>query len=398
MLPRRQGAESANEGRPRPRAEIRHGANINRHNAAHQPRLDGGNVAAGNSARMPSQAVLEHAFSMLTGVDRHTIDGMTAGNTHAVTNHLYAIIAAAARPSQLDPRVRDAAQQANGSGEQLIRNLLALVTASSPVLPSNHVGNPSSLPSQEVLTDAVGMLTGLHDTDLTAVTGLNTHNVVNHLHDIATLRPDELPSPVRRAARAANNYPEQLVRNLLVLVTADPPVLSNRRRTEAQPANQPVSRMPRQEVLRNALDMLTGLHDTDLTSVTGRNTLNVINHLHDIATMRTDELRPLVRRAARGANNDPEQLVRNLLALVTANPPLLSNRRGSSVQPASPPDEGGRMAGAPIANGANNAPQANRPAQLTRSNALNREHHLTVANEVLGAATPSRPGAASGGR
>ncbi|KQV85930.1 hypothetical protein [Rhizobacter sp. Root1221] len=411
---------------------------------------------------MPSQAVLEHAFRMMTGVDRHTIDGMTAENTLAVTHHLHAVITT--RPSQLDPRVRNAAQQANGSAEQLIRNLLALVTASSPVLPANHDGNRSRMPRPEVsrnaiamlpdvldteppevrgnvmhhlqniatlrtdelasdvrraaraanndpeqlvrnllamvranplqaasdmrrqmLADAMNMVTGAHDTDLTEETGRNTFNVINHLQDIATKQLHALKPEVRQAVQEANNDPAQLVRNLLALVTARPAVLSDRPGSVEQPA------MPSRQVQIDAMDMITDLHDTDLSKETGRNTFNVINHLHDIATLSLDELKPPVRQAAEEADNDPKQLVRNLLALATATPPVLSDRPGSSVQPANPPDEGDQT------NGANDAPQASRPAQLIRSNAFNAERYRTVVGEGPGAATPSRPGTASRG-
>ncbi|MBW8832838.1 MAG: hypothetical protein JF606_26280 [Burkholderiales bacterium] len=90
-------------------------------------------------------------------------------------------------------------------------------------------------------------------------------------------------------------------------------------------------------VLFDASNMLTGFDDHDMTPVTGRNTLNVLNHLHDLATLPPSQLAPRVREAALRACDDPVQLVHNLLALSTANPPVLSSRRGSSVQPANQP-------------------------------------------------------------
>ncbi|MBW8832871.1 MAG: hypothetical protein JF606_26465, partial [Burkholderiales bacterium] len=91
------------------------------------------------------------------------------------------------------------------------------------------------------------------------------------------------------------------------------------------------------EPLAEASNMLTGHGTIGMTPLTGRNTLNVLNHLHDIATLDPSLLAPRVREAALRARDDPAQLVHNLLALSTANPPVLSSRRGSSVQPANQP-------------------------------------------------------------
>jgi hypothetical protein len=138
--------------------------------------------------------------------------------------------------SQLDPRVLDAAQRAGNDGPQLVRNLLGLAAGNRAGQPQG-IQNESRMPSQDVLTDAVGMLNGMHDLDLTGVTGLNTHHVVNHLADIGA-RPEQLAEPVRRAARDANNNPEQLVHNLLALVTANPQVLSSRSSPSSQLSRQ----------------------------------------------------------------------------------------------------------------------------------------------------------------
>ncbi|QNT25472.1 hypothetical protein C2I38_027880 (plasmid) [Ralstonia solanacearum] len=76
--------------------------------------------------------------------------------------------------------------------------------------------------------------------------------------------------------------------------------------------------------------MLMDLHDVDLRDLAGPNGLNVIEHLHDIQRLPSDRLAPSVRQAALDAHNDAEQLVRNLLALVTADSPLLPARPRSS--------------------------------------------------------------------
>jgi hypothetical protein len=321
----------------------------NRGNDGARRHGEAGNVAAANPARMPSQQVLTDALGMLSGTGLPDLAAVTGPNTVAVVNHVHNI--GMLPTSQLHPSVLRAARQAHDNPEQLVRNLLALVTANPPVMPNrpgstaqpanrpNQAGATANarprMPSQDTLTDAVGMLTGTHDADLTAVTGRNTLNVINHLQDIATRPTSELASSVRRAARSAQDNPQQLVHNLLALATANPPVLSSRPGSVAQPAEADARpRMPSRETVMDAVDMLTGNHDADLTEVTGRNTLNVINHLHDIGTRSAaSPLDPRVREAAQQAGNNPEQLVRNLLALATANPPVLSNRPGSSVQP-----------------------------------------------------------------
>ncbi len=89
--------------------------------------------------------------------------------------------------------------------------------------------DPSGMPSLAVLTDALGMLTGMHETtDLTGVVGTNAFYLIEHLRDIGVLPSYQLASPVQQAARGAHNDPERLVRNLLALVTADSPVLPTR--------------------------------------------------------------------------------------------------------------------------------------------------------------------------
>jgi hypothetical protein len=322
----------------------------NRGNDGPRRHGEAGNVAAANPARMPSEQVLTDALGMLSGRGRPDLSAVTGSNTVAVVNHVHNI--GMLPTSQLHPSVLRAVRQAHDNPEQLVRNLLALVTANPPVMPNrpgstaqpanrpNQAGATANarprMPSQDTLTDAVGMLTGTHDADLTAVTGRNTLNVINHLQDIATRPTSELASSVRRAARSAQDNPQQLVHNLLALATANPPVLSSRPGSSVQTAAADARRpMPSQETLTDAVGMLTGTHDADLTEVTGRNTLNVINHLHDIGTRSArSPLDPRVREAAQQAGNDPAQLVRNLLALATANPPVLSSRPGSSVQTA----------------------------------------------------------------
>lgn len=185
-------------------------------------------------------------------------------------------------------------------------------------------------------------------------------HVTNHVHQIAMLPTSRLDPRVVEAAQRGSGSAEQLVRNLLALVTSDSPVLPRSQRSEIRPGDQllasaPANRPdratnrpnhsnvpspevrtnadPRAAMLHDAMDMLTGVHDTDLTAVAGRNTQNLIDHLQDIHSPPSDGLNAQVARAVTRAHGDPEQLVLNLLRLVTRKEPVLSLRATSSVQP-----------------------------------------------------------------
>nr|WP_237204233.1 hypothetical protein [Ralstonia solanacearum] len=220
-----------------------------------------------------------------------------------------------------------------------------------------RANDPSGMPNQQALTDAVDMLIGMHDTDLTDLVGRNGFYVIEHLRDIGVLPSYQLAAPVQQAARNAHNDPEQLVRNLLALVTADPPLLPVRHRSSSPSADRPAeaggtpagpSGMPSQAVLTDAVGMLMGLHDVDLRDLAGSNALNVIEHLHDIQRLPSDRLAPRVRQAARDARNDPQQLVLSLLALVTADSPLLPARPRSTSSPVNRRAEAGGTSAGPL--------------------------------------------------
>ncbi|MDB0569118.1 hypothetical protein LBW52_24305, partial [Ralstonia solanacearum] len=189
---------------------------------------------------------------------------------------------------------------------------------------------PLGMPSRELLNDVVGRLTILRDrvarrpdrpSEQLNMIGL----VIEHL------RSDQLAPFVQQAAREANNDSHQLVRYLLRWVTEDPSLLLPAHRpAEAGGTSAGSSGMPSREVLTDAVGMLMDLHEVDLRDLAGPNGLNVIEHLHDIQRLPSDRLAPSVRQAALDAHNDAEQLVRNLLALVTADSPLLPARPRSS--------------------------------------------------------------------
>ncbi|MDB0511628.1 hypothetical protein [Ralstonia solanacearum] len=320
---------------------------------------------------MPSQAVLTDAVGMLMGLHDVDLRDLAGSNALNVIEHLHDI---QRLPSdRLAPRVRQAARDARNDPQQLVLSLLALVTADSPLLPARPrstsspvnrraeaggtLAGPSGMPSQAVLTDAVGMLMGLHDVDLRDLAGSNALNVIEHLHDIQRLPSGRLAPRVRQAARDARNDPQQLVRSLLALVTADSPLLPARPRSTSSPVNRRAeaggtsagpSGMPSQAVLTDAVGMLMGLHDVDLRDLAGSNALNVIEHLHDIQRLPSDRLAPRVRQAARDARNDPQQLVRSLLALVTADSPLLPARPRSTSSPVNRPAEAGGTSAGPL--------------------------------------------------
>lgn len=93
--------------------------------AAHQPRLnDAGNLgAAGNRDQMPSWEVQLEAINMLHGNKRTNVS-IAPEYKRRIAAHLSDM---GMGTSQLDPRVREAAQQANNDPEQLLRNLQTLV-------------------------------------------------------------------------------------------------------------------------------------------------------------------------------------------------------------------------------------------------------------------------------
>ncbi|MHC6085201.1 hypothetical protein ACYT85_18495 [Ralstonia solanacearum] len=326
---------------------------------------------ANDPSGMPNQQALTDAVDMLIGMHDTDLTDLVGRNGFYVIEHLRDI---GVLPSyQLAAPVQQAARNAHNDPEQLVRNLLALVTADPPLLPVRHRSSspsadrpaeaggtsagPSGMPSQAVLTDAVGMLMGLHDVDLRDLAGSNALNVIEHLHDIQRLPSDRLAPSVRQAARDARNDPQQLVRSLLALVTADSPLLPARPRSTSSPVNRRAeaggtlagpSGMLSQAVLTDAVGMLMGLHDVDLRDLAGSNGLNVIEHLHDIQRLPSDRLAPRVRQAARDARNDPQQLVRSLLALVTADSPLLPARPRSTSSPVNRPAEAGGTSAGPL--------------------------------------------------
>jgi hypothetical protein len=332
----------------------------NRPGSAAQPanRPDQAGAAANARSRMPSQETVADAISMLNRTHgTENLTAVTGHNTRAVLDLLDRI---ATRPtSDLESNVRRAARSAQDNPQQLVRNLLAVVAVNPSVV--------NEMPSVDTLTNTVGMLMGMHDADLTELTALNTQNVIDHLQDIvAPMRGYPLRPIVREAAQQAGDNPEQLVRNLLALVTADSPVRSHRLSSSLQP------RLPSPEALTDAIGMLTGARDADLTEVTGRNTLDVINHLYDIeARSQTAPLKPEVREAAQQADNNPAQLVRNLLALVTADVPVLSNRPGSSVQPANAPVVADRPGSSVRADRPGSPVRADRPGPSVRADRPN---------------------------
>ncbi|WP_197342161.1 hypothetical protein [Ralstonia solanacearum] len=325
---------------------------------------------ANDPSGMPNQQALTDAVDMLIGMHDTDLTDLVGRNGFYVIEHLRDI---GVLPSyQLAAPVQQAARNAHNDPEQLVRNLLALVTADPPLLPVRHRSSspsadrpaeaggtsagPSGMPSQAVLTDAVGMLMGLHDVDLRDLAGSNALNVIEHLHDIQRLPSDRLAPRVRQAARDARNDPQQLVLSLLALVTADSPLLPARPRSTSSPVNRPAetggtpagpSGMPSQAVLTDAVGMLMGLHDVDLRDLAGSNALNVIEHLHDIQRLPSDRLAPRVRQAARDARNDPQQLVLSLLALVTADSPLLPARPRSTSSPVNRRAEAGGTSAGP---------------------------------------------------
>lgn len=227
------------------------------------------------------------------------------------------------------------------------------------------------MPRREVLTDAVGMLTGTHDADLTSVTGRNTQNVIDHLQDIHSPPSGGLHAQVAASVTQARGNPEQLVLNLLNLVTGPEPVLSRRATSSVQPPT-----LPSAEVIGDAVLLVA--RGTGMTEATERNRADVAGHLRDIAALPFSTLHAGVRQAAQRWHDNPEQLAQSLLTLVTANPPVLSSNPISSTPSADRPpaaDQGERRnGGEQIEHGANNASRPSGAPRLTRLNAFNGGH------------------------
>lgn len=193
----------------------------------------------------------------------------------------------------------------------------------------------------QTMSDAVDMLNGLDGVDMTAETGRHTLYVIDHLQDIALLPRYDLHPEVRAAVRQAGDNPQQLIRNLVGVLTANPPVYSSRRPPPGAPQAPaplvpPPALAPRgvsRETLHRAVDMLIGFAgaEEDMTAETGIHTQDVIDHLQDIAA-RPASLHPTVRRAAQAAGDDAQQLVRNLVAMMRQDPSILPARRQAQTQ------------------------------------------------------------------
>ncbi|RAR85406.1 hypothetical protein AX018_100534 [Paracidovorax anthurii] len=110
---------------------------------------------------------------------------------------------------------------------------------------------PASRPPQvdaELLSQAINHVVTFGEPDpddpddMSAEVGNRTHQVIDHLLD---LRADTAHPDVAAAVAAANGDSAQLVRNILALINADPPVLSSRPNSVAlRPADRPAPQDP----------------------------------------------------------------------------------------------------------------------------------------------------------
>lgn len=219
------------------------------------------------------------------------------------------------------------------------------VTMFSTALLALHAGhvvadlllaNPAPLRvSADMLSDAVNMLNGLDDVDMTAEAGHHALYVIDHLQDIAAVPRNRLHPAVRAAAEQAGGNPQQLIRNLVGVLTGNPPVYSPRRpppggpRAPAQAGLVPATLGVNVQTLRRAVDMLTGFagEHEDMTAEAGLHRQDVIDHLQDIAARPAGALHPAVRQAAQSAGDNAQLLVRNLVAMLQRDPSILPARR-----------------------------------------------------------------------
>lgn len=259
--------------------------------------------------------------------------------------------------------------------------------------PKSSIGNSESNDLHEALSR---LILPEKACDLREVTGLNTQNVIDHIQDLATKPTSELHPEVVQALESSRGDPERLIRKLLDIATAKDPVLSLRQTSSVQrrssstatataargyvsddagsdepdfisaqssicdrssiSARSSVSArsgfsedaasgasssriaIPEDpatmDLVQDAMSMLRGSAGScDWTAITWGSTQEVMDHVLDIATRPANELIPEVRVAMRLAGGDAEQLILNLLALATANPPVLSRRTTSSDGP-----------------------------------------------------------------
>jgi hypothetical protein len=85
------------------------------------------------------------------------------------------------------------------------------------------------------------------------------------------------------------------------------------------------------EAVGEAMNMLSGLHDSvDLTHLPLQDGVRIGDHFMDYAARTTVD--PRVDRAIESAGLDPQRIVANLHALVTAQPPVLSRRAASAAR------------------------------------------------------------------
>ncbi|CAJ0780831.1 hypothetical protein LMG19083_00711 [Ralstonia psammae] len=188
--------------------------------------------------------------------------------------------------------------------------------------------NPAPLRvSADMLSDAVNMLNGLDDVDMAAEAGPHTLYVIDHVQDIAAVPANRLHPAVRNAAEQAGGDPQQLIRNLVGVLTGHPPVYSPRRPApvNARPAPADAAPLPiSAETLGRAANMLTGFDDHhDLSGEAGPHRLHVINLVRDLASVPAGQLHPAVRQAAEAAGDNALQLVRNLIAAVQRDPSIV---------------------------------------------------------------------------
>lgn len=112
-------------------------------------------------------------------------------------------------------------------------------TTSMSMLLYNHVYlKPKPLEVPPEAHDAMNILTVYADEpeheELMTRVGRNRMNVTDHLMDVVT--DSETHPAVREAVSKAGSDPEQIIRKLLELVEQDPPILSQRPTSRAQPA------------------------------------------------------------------------------------------------------------------------------------------------------------------
>lgn len=124
----------------------------------------------------------------------------------------------------------------------------------------------------------------------------------------ATVRED-----MREIASSSGSSASALIDSLLVVLAGK----------KIQPG---LTREARADATVEALNRITGFADVDSTKITGPYSMQVVDHLQDIGLSGGRGLRAEVQAVVNQTRDNPDALLTRLTALVSGDPPVLSQR------------------------------------------------------------------------